>query len=291
MPRSILRVPSILVAIVAAIATVPSAAQAHVAAQGHAAARCPGFRSATTTGHVSGLSSIREISGVVASRRYTKTLWIEQDGGNPERIDAIRPDGTARASIPVRNARNHDWEDIAFWDHRIWIGDIGSNAATGNSVDVYWFNEPKLSARSVTAKMVTLRYPDGGHNAEAMFVTGGNLYIVSKEKNLDTGTVYRADVSPLRDGATRSMQKVTTVAIGNISAADVGVRGIVIRNYRHGLFYGWRGDHRVATALAGASCDVEVGPGAESIAFTTWNRSMYSIPEGSSPPVFVNRPR
>ena len=129
--------------------------------------------------------------------------------------------------------------------------------------------------------MVTLRYPDGGHNAEAMFVTGGNLYIVSKEKTLDTGTVYRADVSPLRDGATRRMQKVTTVRIGNISAADVGVRGIVIRNYRHGLFYRWRADHRVATALDGASCDVEVGPGAESIAFTTWNRSMYSIPEGS----------
>ena len=257
----------------------------------HAAARCPSFGVAATAGHVSGLSSIREISGVVSSRRYSKTLWIEQDGGNPERIDAIRPDGTARASIPVRNARNHDWEDIAYWDHRIWIGDIGSNAATDGSVDVYWFTEPSLAARSVSAKMVTLRYPDGGHNAEAMFVTGGNLYIVSKEKSLETGTVYRADVSPLRDGASRTMQKVTTVPIGNISAADVGDRGIVIRNYRHGLFYRWRGDHRVASALAGAPCDVEVGPGAESIAFTTWNRSMYSIPEGSSPPVFVNRPR
>ena len=257
----------------------------------HAAARCPSFGVAATAGHVSGLSSIREISGVVSSRRYSKTLWIEQDGGNPERIDAIRPDGTARASIPVRNARNHDWEDIAYWDHRIWIGDIGSNAAKDGTVDVYWFKEPSLAARSVSAKMVTLRYPDGGHNAEAMFVTGGNLYIVSKEKSLETGTVYRADVSPLRDGASRTMQKVTTVPIGNISAADVGDRGIVIRNYRHGLFYRWRGDHRVASALAGAPCDVEVGPGAESIAFTTWNRSMYSIPEGSSPPVFVNRPR
>ena len=257
----------------------------------HAAARCPSFGVAATAGHVSGLSSIREISGVVSSRRYSKTLWVEQDGGNPERIDAIRPDGTARASIPVRNARNHDWEDIAYWDHRIWIGDIGSNAAKDGTVDVYWFKEPSLAARSVSAKMVTLRYPDGGHNAEAMFVTGGNLYIVSKEKSLETGTVYRADVSPLRDGASRTMQKVTTVPIGNISAADVGDRGIVIRNYRHGLFYRWRGDHRVASALAGAPCDVEVGPGAESIAFTTWNRSMYSIPEGSSPPVFVNRPR
>ncbi len=284
MPRTLRALP-VLLSVTAAISIAAPPAQARPAA------RCPSFGTAATAGHVSGLSSIREISGVVSSHRYTRTLWIEQDGGNPERIDAIRPDGTARASIPVRNAQNHDWEDIAYWDHRIWIGDIGSNAGTDGSVDVYWFKEPKLSARSVTAKMATLRYPDGGHNAEAMFVTGGNLYVVSKEKNLDTGTVYRADVSPLRDGAIRRMQKVTTVKIGNISAADVGDRGIVIRNYRHGLFYRWRSDHRVVTALEGAACDVEVGPGAESIAFTTWNRSMYSIPEGSSPPVFVNHPR
>jgi hypothetical protein len=284
MPRSILRaLPAILTvtaAFSAASPTVPALA-----------AGCPGFRSAATTGHVKGLSSIREISGVVASRRYAKTLWIEQDGGNPERIDAVRPDGTARTSIAVKNAKNHDWEDIAFWDRRIWVGDIGDNGSKRDSIAAYWFKEPRLSARSVTAKIVTLRYPDGAHNAEAMFVTGGNLFVVSKEKTLTTGTVYRADVSPLRDGATRMMQKVATVPIGNISAADVGARGIVIRNYRHGLLYRWRGDHRVATALGGAPCDVEVGPGAESIAFATWNRSTYSIPEGTAPPVFVNRPR
>ena len=252
--------------------------------------RCPSYRAASVTGHVTGLSSIREISGVVASRRYRKTLWVEQDGGNPERIDAIRPDGSARASIPVTNAQNHDWEDIAFWDRRVWIGDIGDNGRRRSSVAAYWFREPGLSARSVSAKMVTLTYPDGAHNAEAMFVTGGHLYIVSKEKTLETGTVYRADVSPLRDGASRAMQRVTNVAIGNISAADVGERGIVIRNYRHALLYRWRSDHRVATALAGTPCDVEVGPGAESVAFATWNRSMYSIPEGTNPPVYVNRP-
>lgn len=256
-----------------------------------ARSRCPSFGSAATAGHVSGLSSIREISGVVASRRYTKTLWIEQDGGNPERIDAIRPDGTARASIPVRNAKNHDWEDIAFWDRKIWIGDIGDNGQNRDSIAAYWFPEPKLSAGSIRAKMVTLRYPDGAHNAEAMFATGGNLYVVSKEKSLTTGTVYRADVSPVADGATRTMQKIATVPIGNISAADAGDRGIVIRNYRHGLFYRWKADHRVATALAASACDVEVGPGAESIAFATWSRSTYSVPEGSSPPVFVNRSR
>jgi hypothetical protein len=256
-----------------------------------AATSCPAFRPAYPTGKVTGLSSIREISGVVASRTYRRTLWIQQDGGNPERIDAIRPDGSARASISITGARNRDWEDIGLWDRRLWIGDIGDNGRKLGEIQIYWFREPKLRARSVAAKTLHLRYPDGAHNAEAMFVTGGNLYIVSKEKTLETGTVYRADVSPLRDGAFRAMQRVATVPIGNISAADVGERGIVIRNYRHALLFRWRGDRSVARALAGSPCDVEVGPGAESIAFSSWNRSTFSIPEGTSPPVYVNRPR
>ncbi len=266
-------------------------ATASLTATASALPRCPGFRAATVNGRVSGLSGIREISGAVAARRYKKTLWIQQDGGNPERIDAIRPNGSARASIRVTNARNRDWEDIGFWDGKIWIGDIGNNSRRAGVFQIYWFKEPRLSASSVRAKMMTLRYPDGGHNAEAMFVTGGNLFIVSKEKNLETGTVYKVDVSPVRNGASRTMRRIDTVPIGNISAADVGPRGILIRNYRHGLLYRWRGPHTVADALRGSPCGVEVGPGAESIAFSRWNRATYSIPEGSNPPVFINRPR
>lgn len=286
--RATLRHRAAALGLVGAIAVAGLSVQATGAS---ALRRCPKYRSAAVNGHVSGLAGIREISGVVAARRHKKTLWIEQDGGNPTRVDAIRPNGSARASIRVTHARNRDWEDIGFWDAKIWIGDIGDNGRKRDSVEAYWFREPKLSAPAVRAKKVTLRYPDGAHNAEGMFVTGGNLFIVSKEKNLDTGTVYRADVSPIRDGAARRMTRVANVSIGNISAADVGPRGILIRNYRHGLLFRWRGSHSVAEALRGNPCDVEVGPGAESIAFSRWNRATYSIPEGSNPPVFINRPR
>ncbi len=102
--------------------------------------------------------------------------------------------------------------------------------------------------------------------------------------------MYRADVTPLRNGARRQMRQIGTIPLGTVSAADVGPRGILVKNYTRGLLYRWSADHSVAATIRRNPCDVPVGPG-EAIAFTTWNRSYYSIPEGENPKVYVNRPR
>lgn len=264
-----------------------------VAAGAAGGGRCPRFRAPRVVGQVRGLPGIREISGIVSSHRHRRTLWVEQDSADPSRktIHAISPTGRGKASVMVGQATNHDWEDMAYWDRRLWIGDIGDNRLQRSNVQVYWFREPKLSARAVNAKMATLRYPGGrSHNAEAMFVTGGSLYIISKEIGGDTGTVFRADVKPLRDGAHRQLSAVGTIPIGTVAAADVGRRGIIVKNYTVGLFYPWSGNHRVSDTLGRRPCQVPVGPG-ESIAFTTWSRSYYSIPEGDNPEVYLSRPR
>ena len=275
-------------AVVVAI-TLPSAAEA----PSTKARRCPRFRAPHAVGHVRGLRGIREISGIVSAHRHRQTLWVQQDSANPSRrlIHAITPTGKGKASVRVDQATNHDWEDMAYWDHRLWIGDIGDNAVRRTDVQVYWFREPRLRTRVLNAKMVTLRYPGGrSHNAEAMFVTGGSLYIISKEFGGDSGTVFRADVSPLRHGAHRQMTQVGKVPIGTVTAADVGRRGIIVKSYTRGLFYPWSGDHRVTSTLHRRPCPVPVAPG-EAIAFTTWNRSLYAIPEGGNPSVYLTRPR
>jgi hypothetical protein len=230
---------------------------------------------------------------VVSAHRHRRTLWVEQDSGAGQRrlIHAITPTGRGKASVRVDRATNQDWEDIAYWDRRLWIGDIGDNAVQRTHVQVYWFREPRLNAGSIDAKRLTLRYPGGTpHNAEAMFVTGGTLFIVSKIVGGGSGTVFGADVKPLRGGANRQMRAVGTIPIGSISAADVGPRGIIVKNDIQGLFYPWSADHSVATAIRRRPCGVEVGAG-EGIAFATWNRSYFAIPEGRSPPVYLSRPR
>jgi hypothetical protein len=233
------------------------------------------------------IRGINEISGVVAGRRWD-VLWAEEDSGNPERVYAVSPAGRTRANIAVRRATNRDWEDIAYGAGKIWLGDIGSHRSV---VQVYWFAEPNLSARAVRARRADLRYERGAtHNAEAMFIVGSNLYVVTKERTGWMGLVYRVSIKGLGDGGHRTMRRIGRVTIGNVTGADAGARGFIVRNLSgRSELYPWRGGRSVTRALAGRPCDLTVGRG-ESIAFSQWNRRMYTIPEGGNPAVrFVAR--
>lgn len=251
-----------------------------------ASASCPRFGPDRVAGNVH-IAGINEISGVVAGRRWD-VLWAEEDSGNPERIYAVSPAGRTRANIVVRHATNHDWEDIAYAGGKIWLGDIGSHR---NVVQVYWFPEPKLSARTVRAKHADLRYENGAtHNAEAMFIVGTNLFVVTKERSGWQGLVYRVSIRGLLNGGHRTMRRVGRVTIGNVTGADAGARGFIVRNLSGTAeLYPWRGAKSVTRALRRAPCDLTVGRG-ESIAFSGWNPRLYSISEGQNPALrFVAR--
>ncbi|MGZ8594452.1 MAG: hypothetical protein ACXWYQ_00170 [Actinomycetota bacterium] len=269
-----MRVRSLLLVTSLALAGVPSLAAP-------ASASCPRFGPDRVAGNVH-IAGINEISGVVAGRRWN-VLWAEEDSGNPERVYAVSPAGRTRANIAVHRATNRDWEDIAYGGGKIWLGDIGSHR---NVVQVYWFPEPKLSARAVRAKHADLRYENGAtHNAEAMFIVGTNLFVVTKERAGWQGLVYRVSIKGFANGGRRTMRRVGRVTIGNVTGADAGARGFIVRNLSGTAeFYPWRGSRSVTRALSGPPCDLMVGR-AESIAFSTWNPRMYSISEGQNPAV------
>ena len=158
---------------------------------------CAGYGEVTVTGTVT-IDGIDEVSGVVASHRRP-VLWIEEDSGNPERIYAIDGSGDRRAVVDVDHAQNLDWEDIALSGRRLWLADIGDNFELRASVRVFWFNEPRRSDTTATARVLHLRYEDGAHNAEAMVVDGKRkeLYIFTKQSGDDGGV---SDVGPRRAG-------------------------------------------------------------------------------------------
>jgi hypothetical protein len=246
-----------------------------------ASAACPRFG----PDHVAGIvhiAGINEISGVVAGRR-SDVLWAEEDSGNPERVYAVSPTGRTKANVLVKRSTNHDWEDIAYGGGKIWLGDIGSRRSV---VQVYWFPEPRLSARAVIAKHADLRYEAGvTHNAEAMFIVGTHLYVVTKERSGWEGFVYRVSIRGLRSGGARTLRRVGRVTIGNVTGADAGAHGFIVRNLSGtSQFYPWRSSRSVTDALGGAPCDLTVGRG-ESITFSEWNSRLYSISEGTNPGV------
>jgi hypothetical protein len=151
---------------------------------------------------------IDESSGVVASRRNPGLFWTHNDSGDGPFVYAFDRAGRSRGTWRVEGARARDWEDIAVGPGPeagrpyIYAGDIGDNEERRESVVVYRFREPEIkdedaastreSPRATApAEAISIKYPDGAHNAEALLVhpSTGDLYVVTK--GADSARVYK----------------------------------------------------------------------------------------------------
>ena len=251
---------------------------------------CPTYAAPVTSGRITE-GQIDEVSGLSRSG-LRRVLWFQEDSGNGPWLYATTPGGDLRATIDVGNASNRDWEDMARSAGRLWIGDIGDNARVRTDIRIYWLSEPAtLGDRTVNARMLTLRYPDEAHDAEGMLVDGRHerLFVFEKQGEESTSRVYAADVDGIRDGDELELQLVTSVPIENITAANVGRDGVIVKGDSGGLLFPWVGRSVARTLRQSDACPVAL-PAGESVAFSRSGRRLYTVPEGSDPPIeYVER--
>lgn len=250
------------------------------------AAECPGYSAPAQSGRITD-DRINEVSGLVAAPAHPGILWMTEDSGNGPWLYAITPEGEVEAAIEVLDAFNRDWEDMARGDGRVWIGDIGDNARVRPEILVYFFREPSsLDTESVDARVLILRYPDGAHNAEGMIVDGKHqrLFVFEKRRPDPTSRVYAADLRGVRSGDVLDLKLITEVPVTNVTAADIGRDGVMLKNNTQGTLFPWVGDgRRVARTLRRAEpCPVPL-PAGESVAFSLSGDRVYAIPEGRDP--------
>ena len=126
---------------------------------------------------------LEELSGLAASRQHADVLWAHNDSGDTARIFAIDLTGALRATVDVDVAKAIDWEDIAADGTTLYVADIGDNQRARTEIFVYRITEPALTATTADAQKITLHYPDGAHDAEALMVdpVGKQLVVVTKE--------------------------------------------------------------------------------------------------------------
>lgn len=144
---------------------------------------------------------LSEISGIASSIHHPGVVWVNNDSGDEARVFAI--DTTTcgvRAVVNLQDVTSRDAEALAIGRDSggaptLFLGDIGDNLGDRPSVTVYRFPEPKiLEDATVPAAAVTLRYPDGPHDAESLLVDpirGGQMWIISKEQS-DESAFYAA---------------------------------------------------------------------------------------------------
>ena len=244
-----------------------------------AAARpCPTFTPARVRGTVSD-PALDELSGLAAGRANTGVLWAHADSGTGPRLQALSSSGAVLATYVLDGATAVDWEDLAIGpgpepdQAYLYVGDIGDNPATRPNVTVYRVREPVIEDPPGPDPVVltgvdalTVEYPDGARDAEALLVDPrtGDLLIVTKTLTTGPSGVYRYP-APQQVGAPVTLEHVASLAVpssplsgSTVTAGDISPGGdeILLRTYFSA--YVWRRGpgQSVAGALAGGRCPV-----------------------------------
>lgn len=163
---------------------------------------------------------LAESSGVTASHRRPGIYWTHNDSGDGPFLYTTDSLGTDLGRLRIEGASAIDWEDISggactrSQGYCLFIADIGDNNARRPFVTIYVVPEPEPpaatadTARTAAAEdTIVLRYPDHPHDAEALAVLGGWLYIVTKDRT-GSPVLYR---SPARVSGPRVMTAVTVL--------------------------------------------------------------------------------
>jgi hypothetical protein len=266
-------------------------------------AACRNVLVASTPGTVAS-PAVVELSGLSASRRNPGVWWAHNDSGDTARVFAFGDDGRDLGVYTLNAASALDWEDIAVGPgptvtvNYLYVGDIGDNFRVRASVNVYRVAEPAVNAAAPTppprslndVARLTLRYPDGAHDAEALLVdpSTGDLFIVTKEGS-GTSQVFRAPAN-LAGGSTTTMTQVATVALGAgqlVTAADVTPEGdvVALRTYGAVTLFERKSGTPLGQAFAGNKCAGATAAEAqgEAIGFTRDGRGYATASEGAHP--------
>ncbi len=271
---------------------------------------CPSFASGVVAGRI-GASAVTEASGIAASRRNPGTLWIHNDSSAGPRVYAVSKTGTLQAIYDLGGAAARDWEDIAIGPGPVagksylYIGDIGDNAESRTTIDVYRVAEPDVRSDSPTTPVtlsgverLTFVYPDRAHNAETLLVDpmNGDVYVVVKSSD-GVSPVFRS-VAPLSGTTTMRLERVAVLSFGvaplagsrTTTGGDISPSGheIAIRTYDAAYLWRRPPGSSIAAAFATSPCSIPLPrePQGEAIGFFSDGRGYFTVSEGVSQPIY-----
>ena len=140
----------------------------------------------STVLHDAMLGALPEASGLALSARTPGVLWSMNDSGVPF-VFPLDLMGRVVGRVRVTGADINNWEDLSVapcgGKSCLYIADFGNGGGTQrNDVVLYRVVEPAPSdTKSQPVEAFNAAYPaDEDHESEAMFVAGGQLYLVTK---------------------------------------------------------------------------------------------------------------
>jgi hypothetical protein len=225
---------------------------------------------------------VTESSGLTVSRTRPGLAYTVNDSGDDARVLTVSMrTGAVVGETRLSGVEAVDVEALApAPGGRLVIGDIGDNGADRESVELYVIAEPGPGASDVEPRRVSLSYPGGPRDAEALVVVGPQVYVVTK--SVLGGQVLRAPVFASRHDA-YGLRPVAAAPSVVTDAARLVDGDVVMRDYDRGYVVDlprWRVRRSYALPR------VQQG---ETMAAAPKARRVYVGSEGSASPVFVLR--
>src|SRR5206468_1902068 len=179
----------------------------------------------------------------------------------------------------------------------LYIGDIGDNGLTRAHIKIYQIPEPAVYAQQYTnpvtagtkgARTITLTYPDGTNNAEAMLVDPiiGDLFILTKAS---PSRIYTASKAQLDTNDSFALTFVRTLNFDVPSAADISPSGneIIVRWEDSASVWTRTNGQSINNALGGAAISIPVTgrangePNGEAIGFDSIGSGYFTLSEAA----------
>lgn len=258
-----------------------------------------------------------EVSGLAVSRAHPGLYWAQNDGGNGEKLIAVKSDGSRVASLRVLGTTNTDWEDLDSFDldgkHYLMVADTGDNGGIRKTLTLYFIEEPKnlRDGDTVTPAWTTrFRWPDGARDCEATAVDAKNGEVLLISKKRVPPELFRL---PLRPGdGLQTAELVTTLSAidqpdeselkknpvygryrSQISGADLSPNGrvLAVLNYHSIHFYVRRPgqDWKQSMRVPPGELRFPWLPQAEGIAYSADGRSLLIGSEQRPSPLLLYR--
>jgi hypothetical protein len=255
--------------------------------------------SAPAKGAAVAVAAITEASGLAASALHPGVAYAHNDSGDSARFFAFDlATGEGRGEYVATGAPAVDWEDMARGPCAdpakscLYFADIGDNAKARSDLAIVRVEEPATLATGtvdVPVEVLSIAYPDGPHDAEALLVdpTTGDLTIVTKAGD---GSFAYELAAPLQPNGTTVATLVGPVALSSfvplVTGGDVhpGRAGVVLRTYTAVNYYPLAPGQRIGEALAAAPCVLEapVEMQGEAIAWTRAGDGWFTLSEGAA---------
>lgn len=191
------------------------------------------------TQRTTSLPEIQEASGLAVSRRNPGILWSHNDSGNASRLFALDRQGTVRGRVRVP-IRTRDWEDVSVGRCPIgdclYIADIGDNRLARRRIQIYRVAEPAYDdAETKPPDVFNAVFADGPHNAEALFVVGEDLFVVTRDR---TGSLYRSRRAE-SDRSELTLERIGQLGLGAVTDAETSPdeASVVVRTSKAVVIY------------------------------------------------------